>query len=51
VGCAAFVSTSSLSSEGADGDKKYRKSCDFCTTTKIRCDGLKPTCENCSKRR
>lgn len=33
------------------GPKNYRKSCDFCTSTKIRCDGGKPRCENCQKRR
>lgn len=41
---------SSTDGAGAGGEKKYRKSCDFCTTTKIRCDGLKPTCDNCAKR-
>lgn len=39
-----------LVSDGKTDEKRFRKSCDFCTATKIRCDGRKPTCENCDKR-
>jgi hypothetical protein len=41
----------SLMDDGGHHAKRYRRSCDFCTTTKIRCDGTKPTCQNCAKRR
>ena len=41
-------SDSSISS--TNNSKAFRKSCDFCTSTKIRCDGHKPSCSNCEKR-
>ncbi|KPM36540.1 hypothetical protein AK830_g10008 [Neonectria ditissima] len=27
---------------------RRRKACDFCVSRKIKCDGLKPTCSNCT---
>ena len=46
----AGIHDSDSSASSINNSKVFRKSCDFCTTTKIRCDGHKPSCSNCEKR-